>query len=378
MSVLKKIVCITFFLLFSCQAFSQTRLNYRGYSVRALGMGNAYTAIVDNSDAIYYNPAGLSRIQGMHLTIMDPYLGINDISDIQDTITDANDSSDADSFVTLIRDLYGENLWFGGGAKVAFSMKGLAVAYYSQAELSAYMTNPAYPTLDLTYKQDTGFHLGFSFDMGMLSMGFGIRNIDRTGGSLPVSVDVLENLNQDAVEESIMLEGTGVGLDFGLLFSGGGVFDPSIAFTWHNVGDVNFTASGSGDAPTTETGYMSLGLGMNIDLPLVNIRPALDYKFIDYTDVELAKKLDLGVEIDLPLVTARAGMHHGYYTLGASMDLFFMKLDLATFAEELGGYAGQREDRRYMLQFTLELGVDSGFNFFTMDSKARRKLKQRR
>ena len=43
-----------------------------GLSARALGMGNAYTAVVDNGDAIFYNPAGLAKMGGFNWTIIDP------------------------------------------------------------------------------------------------------------------------------------------------------------------------------------------------------------------------------------------------------------------------------------------------------------------
>ena len=48
-----------------------------GLSARALGMGNAFTTVVNNGDAIFYNPAGLAKMGGFNWTIIDPALGIN-------------------------------------------------------------------------------------------------------------------------------------------------------------------------------------------------------------------------------------------------------------------------------------------------------------
>lgn len=41
-----------------------------GAGARAEGMGEAYTAVADGADAIYWNPAGLARIKGQEATFM--------------------------------------------------------------------------------------------------------------------------------------------------------------------------------------------------------------------------------------------------------------------------------------------------------------------
>jgi hypothetical protein len=47
-------------------------------SARAAGMGNAYVAVSDNANATYYNPAGLSLIEGREITSM-----VTDMFDIK-------------------------------------------------------------------------------------------------------------------------------------------------------------------------------------------------------------------------------------------------------------------------------------------------------
>jgi hypothetical protein len=83
---------------------------------------------------------------------------------------------------------------------------------------------------------------------------------------------------------------------------------------------------------------------------------ALDY--IDVTrqyeeDDDLGKRLHMGVELQTPFfVSVRAGLNQGYVTAGATVDFRFVRLDFATYTEEVGAFAGQREDQRYVFQLT--------------------------
>jgi len=45
-----------------------------GVGARPLGMGGAFSAIADNADAPYWNPAGLSKVQSMEITTMQTRL----------------------------------------------------------------------------------------------------------------------------------------------------------------------------------------------------------------------------------------------------------------------------------------------------------------
>lgn len=46
-----------------------------GAGARALGMGGAYTALADDSDAVYWNPAGLARVEKRQASISHAELG---------------------------------------------------------------------------------------------------------------------------------------------------------------------------------------------------------------------------------------------------------------------------------------------------------------
>jgi hypothetical protein len=72
----------------------------------------------------------------------------------------------------------------------------------------------------------------------------------------------------------------------------------------------------------------------------------------------MAKKVSVGAELELLVFNLRAGLNQGYIAAGFGMDFGLFKFDVATYGVELGVYAGQQQDRRYMAQMSMELDFD--------------------
>jgi hypothetical protein len=47
------------------------------------------------------------------------------------------------------------------------------------------------------------------------------------------------------------------------------------------------------------------------------------------------------------ILSLRVGVSQGYFAGGVGIDLWIAKLDLATYAEEVGVFGGQDNNRRY-------------------------------
>jgi hypothetical protein len=86
----------------------------------------------------------------------------------------------------------------------------------------------------------------------------------------------------------------------------------------------------------------------------------------------------MGLEIGLPLIDIRGGFNQGYYTMGATIDLWLLRFDLAYYGVELGEYPGQDEDRRIEAQLIIDIGFDPSLNFLDFNKSKKKKLKQRR
>ena len=237
--------------------------------------------------------------------------------------------------------------------------------------------------MNLNYIFDYGVAVGAAVDFvpQIWSLGFTARRVNRTGTTLPLGPSILATLDTDAIMASIKDRGTGYGLDLGTMVTFPTPIRPTISFTIRNFGYTAFSHDEGSKAPPRSEPDMTLGGSLTIDLPLITITPAIDYRFMDRGDIQTGKKLHLGVEVDLPLLTLRGGFNQGYYTAGIGLDAGVVALEAATYGVELGEYPGQLEDRRYLVQFKLELGMDGDvFSFAGLNSSSgsRRKLKQRR
>lgn len=330
-------------------------------SVRALGMGNAYSAIVRDADSLFYNPAGIAAVSGMNWTIGDLRLGANG-SEVMEIVADVQDAA---TFSDTIRSLYGDHVWLGVGGKTAFAMPYFAAALYNHIDFTLDVNNPAYPTFDLSYINDVGYLVGTGLPIGpFLDFGLGLKYIRRTGARYPFGAADVATLDPDVIVDQLQNKGRGYGIDLGATLHIPGPLSPSVSFVWKNVGMTKFKHSDvTIDGPPREVDEMVIGAAATFDVGLVAVTPVFDFKHLNRTDVQLARKFHFGVEISLPVIDIRAGFNEGYYTYGAGVNLGIMRFDAASYGVELGEYPGQREDRRYVVQFTMEIGFDPSMGF---------------
>ncbi len=338
-----------------------------GLSARALGMGNAYTAVVNNGDAIFYNPAGLAKMGGFRWTILDPGIATNTYDSYQRYLDIAEDSSDVSE---IINDLYGEEVTVYTGMKTLLSFGSFAFGAYGVVDGNFLVNNPVFPNIETVYRVDYGFVAGGGFEMipELLHMGLQARRVSRQGGALPIGVSTIATLDSDTIQNELDRSGIGYAFDWGMTLQFPGALKPTLAFTWRDMGNTSFEPTTEGGvAPDPVQQEQIIGLGINYESLLMDIRPAIDYRFVNDSNTQLGKKLNMGIEFSWPLIDIRGGFHQGYYTLGTSFDLWIMRVDAATYGVELGEYPGQLEDRRYMLQISFEFGVEPGsFSFFKL------------
>jgi hypothetical protein len=348
-------------------------------SLRVMGMGGANVAIGGSFDSVFYNPAGLARMPqdgnwdvnllGLGVAygedtkaFIDELQDAFDVPDGPDPGTDADDEQ-SQAVNDVLEKYRGQNM-HGSISELTFLAKN---------------------------SETVGFGLGFpgSFDMNVTThQGLGSEGLMRVdayiqyGGVLGMSYRINENVstgialkflnrdgidhnftareiieNEDRIEdyltEDLRKEGSAFGVDAGVIYE----FDevagivPAVGLSVQNIGDLDFDEAG--EIPMTT----NLGFAASSDVAVLDsVTVGLDYVDImnEYTeDSDIGKRLRIGAEVQLfdtmPIAMAiRTGMYQSYFTGGIDFRLGILKLAYTTYAEEIGAYAGQDEDRRHM------------------------------
>lgn len=341
------------FLLSTSARATEIIENY--YDVRAMGMGNAYTGMVSDHTSLFINPAGIDRVQGMHITALNLQLG----TDVLDVATFQNALNG--NYLTLIQALYGRAAWVGLTDQLAFSMKGFAASAFNFFNMSLDVHNPAYPNINLSATNDYGLAAGGALAIipKIWRMGLAVKRITRYGGRVPLGPGTVATMSNAYISSLINNFGTGYGLDAGMLLTiPAGVY-PTLSLVWHDIGQTKFNSISGSIAPLALDNEAVVGLSAYIDAKALTIKPALDFKHVFQVDYSLAQRIHMGIEFEFPGFAARGGFNQGYWTAGLSLNLSFLKVDLASYGVEMGSYPGQTEDRRYMLNLTMDFSIKS-------------------
>lgn len=333
-------------------------------NARAMGMGGAYAALVEDDESLWYNPAGLAKNGGIFWKIADPKIGLSDLTSAMEAFSDLSDPL---LFESTLNSLYGEPIAANASAKTSFIMPLFAAAYFYDIDASIVVDNPVNPTMTTNYIKDTGVAIGSGWTMGgILQMGFAAKYIQRTGarntyGTQTIGDIIAGNTTPDVIFDNLEGDtGTGFAFDMGLNLLIPTMVQPTLSFVWKNVGNTSFRAGVGEVAPPTAPSDMTVGASMLIDLPLVHVAPVIEFRHLE-DGSQIGKKMHMGVELGLPLLDLRAGLYQGYVAYGFGLGLGLLQIDAAMWKTELGSYPGQYPSQRYMIQLTLDIGFDFGF-----------------
>ncbi len=356
----KGIVVIVVFL--TAVADSGFSTEYYGFhrGTRPLGMGGAFTAVADGFNAIYFNPAGLAGMKGFTLGIIDPMVEVSENTiDLYEDFDDI-DSDDLTQVTELMRKYTGENNHVKAALDLHIGFRthnaGIMLSGVGQTAFNIRIRNPTNPEAQITSVGDYGAILGMGLKIpGIkgLKVGASVKSIQRTSLNETYSATIIaEDDLGDMIDDDVE-EGGGISADIGAVYTFNilKLTDINIAVAGLNIPKMEF-----GDAMDVET-QVNAGVAFRQKLLGCTFTEALDiYDITDNIgdDDSDEKKIHMGVEMKLPyLISARAGLNQGYYTAGLTLDFKMLKFDVATYGEELGVVAGQKEDRRYAAQISI-------------------------
>jgi hypothetical protein len=224
-------IVIVFFLsvIINSTAQSQalnSKIHNQYNSLRAMGMGNAFTAVADDYSLLFYNPAGFGFKESgeVQFSLIGAGLG-NSIAQLAKDISDAEKSStvEADKInaISAVMDKYygspfsarmqvAEMFWVRPNWGLALLPLDLSVDIGINKQVG--------PALDLDLKKDTTFAFGYGQKIDEeISVGGTIKAIHR--GSVAQSIPVLElAANSDVLSSKRFNEGLNIDLDIGVMY----------------------------------------------------------------------------------------------------------------------------------------------------------------
>ena len=366
-------------------------------TLRPLSMGNAFVAVVDDKDALYYNPAGLNLINRLGNSYRRPSQanyprnrfdarinGLGVAVPVQDyapfwNFYDAHKASfgsveEVKQDTTLLADLApidGRPIPLNYMAGIEFAMNNYGAAYWANAQIAPLIhANPLFPTpevRDITVDQVVQLGVAHSFLRERLAVGIGYRLVNRQQirqleiSSSQMTSDSGQQQIQDDMIDSVTtklknlsdLSTYGHGVDIGALWQ---------QTSWLRVGgavqNIGLVLNDEVINPKVTVGFVitpPIASKGGIFARKVNIAVDFEDAFNTEKNYKPLSKLNFGAEIEqygwrIFSVRVSGGFKGGYWTAGGGVSLFdLVHVEAASWADEGGYYTGQIEERLYAI-----------------------------
>ncbi len=359
---------------------------------RIMGMGGANVAVGGYSTSVFSNPAGLASIKKEHGIVVDLLgIGVNVSGENVQNLIDDIDAANTDEEMTqVLSDYSGDNFHFGIDNYTAISKNSEAFAW-SIGLLSAVDANIMVHGngsdnggfIQSTSRAYGGIVLGvakpYSTEIGHLDVGFSVKYISQYSyeGSLTVSELLDDNDMEENFRDKYETQSTGIGLDIGVAYhpfkeSG---WDPVFGLSVLNIGSMDMDDAYGGQPLT-----VNVGVSVTPEVSFLNeLVFAVDYmdifnankirlydystnenevQYTDYEESDFMKRLRVGVGVglfDTMFIATKlnAGLYQGAYTAGLDFQLAILKLNVATYQEQLGTGGVDIPDRRYTAKLAI-------------------------
>jgi hypothetical protein len=353
-----KLILLIFVLALSRSAFAQAdevREDFIG--VRALGMGGAQIAVVNDETALMANPAALGKLRDFYGTILDPEVdGSSELPAIYHAHQFSNpwDLGQVKDSLDSSRDKY-----FHAREQLfpSFVARNFGVGVIQRKVLDAQM-NTAGTQLQTFYQDDLGVYLGFNlkFFDGRIKIGGAAKMISR------IEINKALDPTQSMDVKSNGSEGLGIGGDVGLIMTAPWVWLPTISAVVHDVGGTNFSSS-KGLRMNTTTTPQSVEQDIDVALAVFPIhgnstRSSFTLEYDKLKAASAAKDktryMHVGYEFNAAdIFFLRAGMNQRYWTAGMELASEHTQFQLASYGEDVGPDGTPKEDRRFVVKFAI-------------------------
>jgi len=356
---------------------------------RIMGMGGANVAVGGYSTSIFSNPAGLAQIEKSHGYVVD-ILGLSatassGISDFLDDIDSAGE--DTNEMTKVLQKYAGEHFHAGVDNYMAVSKNSDYFAWSVGLLAAADINLQAHPNgstngglLATSSRVYAGVVLGaakpYDTEYGRVDLGVSLKFISQNSYEGVIGVSELTNPDEDIgeyLQNKYEKSSSGFGLDLGVTWYpfADNYWNPAFGMSILNIGsmgmDDNFGGQplsvNIGASVTPEVAFVNK-LVLAIDyvdmfnantVRIYELSTNNDISFTDYSESDFMKRIRLGASTRLIdnsyfATTLNLGLYQGAYTAGIDLQLTVLKLNFATYEEQVGTGSVDISDRRYMAQ----------------------------
>jgi hypothetical protein len=366
---------------------------------RIMGMGGVSVGVGGYSTSVFSNPAGLASIKKEHGFVVD-LLGIDlsATSKIKNFVNDLNDANDADDQATAMSDVLakysGDHFHTDVSSYSAISknsdMFAWSIGLLAATDINLMAHGNGSENADLletTSRAYGGVVVGaakpYETKYGRVDVGISMKYIVQKSyeGTLGITElttsDDLSSTLKDRYEKT----NSGIGLDLGVMYKPTlpikqlSTLHPSFGLSVMNIGSISMDKEYGGQPTTVNLGVSispevkyidSFIFGMDyVDLFNANKLRIYDLKnpdgtaaYTDYDTSSFMKNFRLGTTVGL--IDSRyfssavsLGLYQGAYTAGLNLELTILKINFATYQEEVGDSTTSITDRRYMAKLAI-------------------------
>jgi len=323
-------------------------------SVRALGMGDAFLAVSNDESALFYNPAGLNRVETGQFEILGLQLGYNDATEFA-----ANNS---DKIADNLDQFVGNQVYLDLGLSYfSYTTTNFSYQLFDSAFFDVKIYNPVIPYFGVTAFTQRGQAIGFSFGIeGDGALGIGFKKITRTGANFGVHVSDLFSEEGIGTLDDYVEEASAQAFDLGWMQPLGEL--PLLgelqgALVWRNIGGLEFGEGGSIEES------LDFGFAGTQQFQESHVTLAFDALNLRRAKPEtMQNNFHYGLEWGLwpqangrDAFALRAGVKGVYPTWGLTLNPKYLPLTLeyAVWSEEVGRYSGAYADRRKAIRFSI-------------------------
>ena len=385
---MKKIISATLICATTSLVAMQAEEAYLYKDARIMGMGGTNIAVGGYSTSLFSNPAGIARIKkedGFVVEVLG--LGLDataQVTDFADDMSNAIDTEQIEDLTAVLEKYNGEHFHQGFSNYSSLSKNSDLFAWsvgLLVAEDANFMTHVSGCEIGLECIETTSRGYGglmfagaktFDTTVGQVDVGVGFKYVAQVSyEGLVSAIDLVDdNISSDELRNQYEQQSSGFGIDLGVNYHpvGNSYGHPVVALSVMNIGTINMDDNYGGQPMT-----VNLGFAVTPEVQYIEkLTLAVDYvdifgankqreytsetDYIDHNTYDFIKKLRLGVGVCLVenqwvYTQLNFGLYQGGLTAGFDLLASVIKINLATYEEQVGTGSVDISDRRYMAQF---------------------------